>query len=93
MGATPSDTTRTVETDSGDVTYESDMPMKALNKIMRAGKDSDLEALQEGLSEFVLSWPFEGEPSDVEAWGELKRSQFNEVTAGVLGDLGEMGNE
>ena len=92
MGATPSDTTRTVEADAGDVTYESDMPMKALNKIMRAAKDSDLEALQEGLSEFVITWPFEGDPSDVEAWGELKRTQFNDVTSTVLGDLGELGN-
>ena len=95
MGATPS-TVRTITVeDFGEASYESDMPMKHLNKIMGAARDSDLEALQEGLAAFTVSWPFDscGEASDPVAWGELKRSEFNALSKAILTDLGSLGNE
>ena len=94
MGATPETTIRqiTVE-DHGKATYESDMPMKHLNKIMSSAKDSDLEGLQEGLASFTISWPFDGDASDPADWGELKRSEFNALSKAILEDLGSLGNE
>lgn len=90
MGAS---TIQTIKVKAGEASYESDMPMKHLNKIMRAARESDLEELQAGLAAFTVSWPYDGEPSDPEAWGELKRTQFNEITKAILEDLGQLGNE
>jgi hypothetical protein len=100
MGATPETTdesttvrTITLADGKGEATYESDMPMKHLNQIMDAARDNDLGELQAGLAAFTLSWPFDGEPSDVAAWGELKRTDFNAMSRGILKDLGTLGNE
>jgi len=91
MGA--NSTIRTVETEKGDVKYDSDMPMRALENIMGAADSGNLTALMEGLAEFVQAWPFEGDPDDLEAWRDLKRSEFNAITTAVVGDIGELGNE
>ena len=93
MGATPS-TVQTVNVEGhGSASYESDMPMKHLNKIMSSARDSDLEGLQEGLAAFTLSWPFDGDATDAADWGELKRSEFNALSTAILTDLGSLGNE
>ncbi len=94
MGATTT-TIRTIslKLGKGDATYESDMPMKHLNRIMRAAREDNLDELIEGLAAFTVSWPFDGEPSDPEAWGELPRTRFNELTKAILADLGALGNE
>jgi hypothetical protein len=94
MGATT--TIQTVSLAKGEATYESDMPMKHLNRIMRAAREDNLDELIEGLAAFTISWPYNsaaGEPGDPEAWGELKRTQFNELTKAILADLGALGNE
>jgi hypothetical protein len=52
--------------------------------------------LIEGLAAFTLSWPYDdfaGDCSDPEAWGELPRLKFNELTKAILSDLGQLGNE
>jgi hypothetical protein len=91
MGA--NSTIQTVKLKKGEATYESDMPMKHLNQIMRAARENDLEELQAGLAAFTLSWPYDGDSDDPEAWGDLKRTQFNELTKAILEDLGALGNE
>ena len=94
MGATT--TIQTVTLEAGEATYESDMPMKHLNRIMRAAREDNLDELIVGLAAFTLSWPYDelaGEPSDPEAWGELPRTKFNELTKAILADLGALGNE
>ena len=90
MGA---DSIRRVKTDAGDIAYDSDMPMRALEAMMSAGDTGNLVGLMEGLSAFVVEWPFEGDPSDIEAWRNLRRSQFNDVTTAVVKDIGDLGNE
>ena len=94
MGAAT--TIQTVTLEAGEATYESDMPMKHLNRIMRAAREDNLDELIEGLAAFTISWPYDeaaGDCSDPEAWGELKRTQFNELTKAILADLGALGNE
>jgi hypothetical protein len=93
MGATPSTVRQITVEDHGQASYESDMPMKHLNKIMNAAKDSDLEGLQQGLASFTLSWPFDGDATEAADWGELKRSEFNALSKAILEDLGNLGNE
>jgi hypothetical protein len=84
---------RTVDTKDGDVVYDSDMPIKSLKSVMGAGKTGDLDDIIKGFKDFIVSWPYEGDPTDPEAWDELRRSQFNNVVTGVMEDLGELGNE
>lgn len=91
MGA--NSTIRTVETDFGEVTYDSDMPMSALEGIMGAADSGNLTGLMDALAEFVEGWPFEGDPSETDSWRKLKRSQFNAITTAVVKDIGELGNE
>lgn len=89
MGAT----IRKVKTKAGEVAYDSDMPMRSLEAILSAAQTGDLKSLMQGLAEFVTEWPFEGDPSDIEAWRDLRRSEFNSVTSAVIEDIGELGNE
>jgi len=84
---------RTVETKDGEVVYDSDMPIKALKSVMGAGKTGDLDGIIEGFRVFVSVWPYKGDPTDAEAWDDLKRSQFNAIVTAVMEDLGELGNE
>lgn len=91
MGA--STTIRTVEIEQGEVSYESDMEMDALADLMEAGNTGDLREISSALSGFILSWPFKGDPKKAADWGQLRRSEFNAVTKGVMEDLGELGNE
>ena len=80
---------RTVTLDDGEVTYDANMPVKVL-RLMSAESPS-LEVLIEALSKFVISWPFEGNPADSEAWVGLGRMDFNRVVTGVMEDLGKSG--
>lgn len=84
---------RRVDIEAGQVAYDSDMPMHALEAIMAASDSGNLTGLMEGLSEFVTEWPFEGDPSELDAWRNLRRTQFNAVTSAVVTDIGELGNE
>lgn len=84
---------RTVETDDGEIVYDSDMPVKSLKSVMGAGKSGDLDDIINGFKDFTVSWPYDGDPSDAEAWDELRRSQFNTVVTSVMEDLGDLGNE
>lgn len=80
-----------VEFDGGNVSYDSDMPIGALRKIVRASSKGDFDALIAGLTGFVTSWSFPGTPSDESAWDSLKRSQFNAVVTAVTGNLAAQG--
>lgn len=91
MGA--NSTIRTIDTDKGEVSYDSDMPMRALEGIMGAANTGNLTALMEGLSEFVTAWPYDSDPAELESWRDLKRSEFNAVTTAVVQDIGDLGNE
>lgn len=92
MGAKSTINEVTLE-DGGVVVYESDMEMGALIDMMEASESGDLSALITGLSSFVISWPYSGEPTNAKAWKKLKRSQFNELTTLVMQDMGDTGNE
>lgn len=83
---------KTLESTVGDIDYEEDMPMGALRRIMAAANSGDLELMIEGYSKFVSAWPFAGDPSDPEAWDDLKRSEFNAITSEIVADLASLGN-
>ncbi len=83
---------RTVEVgEFGEATYDSDMPIGALRGLLSAASESDFGLLIKSLSLFVESWPFEGDPTSVEDWDLLKRTQFNDLVTAVVEDLGSLG--
>ena len=84
---------RTVTTEKGTIEYDSDMPIGYLEGILSSSETVSLTALMENLSKFVVKWSFDGDPSDVEAWRKLRRSEFNAVMLGVMEDLGALGEE
>ncbi len=84
---------RTVEIDEGIVKFDADMPVKHLQSLFGAAETNDLGQIISGLCGFVVEWPFEGDPKDPEAWGELRRSEFGDITAGVVKNLGDSGEE
>ena len=77
----------------GAIEYDSDMPMKALEGLMTGANESSIHDMIEGLAVFVISWPFEGDPSDPEAWGELRRTEYNAAVTAVVEDLGQLGED
>ena len=84
---------RTVETKDGEIVYDSDMPIKSLKSVMGAGKSGDLNDIINGFKDFIVSWPYNGDPTDPEVWDELRRSEFNAIVTSVMEDLGDLGNE
>lgn len=77
----------------GAIVYDSDMPMKALEGLMTGAAESSIGEMVEGLSQFVESWPFEGDPSDPDAWLELRRTEYNAAVTAVVEDLGQLGED
>ena len=55
---------RTVVTDKGNFEYDPDMPIGALKGLLGGAQDSDLDQIIANLAKFVVSWPFDGDPSD-----------------------------
>jgi len=84
---------RTVTTDKGTLDYDSDMPIGYLEGMLGASENASLSGIIENLSKFVVKWSFDGDPSDTDAWRELRRTEFNAALKGIMGDLGELGEE
>lgn len=84
---------RTVTTEQGEIVYDSDMPIGSLKGVLGAANDGDLDGIIVGLSAFVVSWPFEGDPAKAEDWNALRRSEFNALIVSVMEDLGKLGEE
>lgn len=83
---------RTVEALGKEVTYDPDMPMGAIRGLMKAGEDSNIEGMMTALQKIVLSWDFDGDPTaGIEAWDNLRRSEFLAITAAVMEDMGSLG--
>ena len=83
---------RTVETEKGPISYDSDMPMSVL-RLMLGVEEGDLEGLVTAMTQVVTEWPFEGDPGDPEAWWSLRRTEFNTTVKSVTGDLASVGEE
>ncbi len=76
----------------GDLTYDSDMPMGALRLLFKAANSGDLTQMFDAYKDIVVTWPYEGDPKEMDGWDALRRSQFmrlNEALMESLGDLGE----
>ena len=84
---------RTVTTEKGTIEYDSDMPIGYLEGMLTASDTASLTSLMENMSEFVVKWSFDGDPTDVDAWRKLRRSEFNAVMLGIMEDLGALGEE
>lgn len=84
---------RTVALPSGgEVTYDADMPIGAVEDIQTAAESGKLGSLREALSEFVVEWTFDGSPTNPEDWKPLRRSVFSEAITAIMEDLGKLGN-
>lgn len=77
----------------GVATYDPDMPMGTLRRLLSAGTDGDLNTMIESMAQLVVSWPFndKGDPTDVEAWDKLRRSEFMALAQAVVEDMGKLG--
>lgn len=84
-------TIRELTIDAGVVKYDSDMKMSALKGLLGGAQDGDLDVIVESLSQFVTEWPFKGKPSNVEAWDELRRSEFSATVNAITDDLQTLG--
>lgn len=84
---------RTIDIKGGAASYDSDMEMSALRQLLESSAESDLSGLIDAMTQIVVSWPFDGEPTDAEAWDKLRRSEFNSIVKGVTGDLSSLGEE
>lgn len=82
---------RTFKTPTGEVKYDSDMPMGVLKALMKAGTTGDLGGMQESLTELVTEWCYDGDPTEVEAWDNLRRTQFQALTEAMMEDLASLG--
>lgn len=82
---------RKVEYKDGTLTYDNDMSMGALRKLMSAGREGDLELMIEAYTGIIASWPYKGDPSDPEAWDSIKRSEFMALNEALMEDLQEQG--
>ena len=81
-----------VEYVDGTLTYDADMRMGTLRKLFSAANSGDLNSMMEAYVGVITSWPYDGDPSELSAWDNLKRSQFmalNEALMGSLADQGE----
>ena len=84
---------RTVTTEKGTIEYDSDMPIGYLEGLLGASENVSLKDLMENLSKFVVAWSFDGDPTNIDDWRKLRRSEFNAVMLGVMEDLGALGEE
>lgn len=82
---------RTVKTDKGEVTYDDDMKIGALRGFFASVNSGDFEALISSLSSIVHEWEYDGDPQDEAAWDELRLSDFQAITSGIMADLGGLG--
>lgn len=81
----------TVVIKSGPVVYDSNVKMGALRRIIKASTNGDLEALIEGFTRIVISWPFPGDPTTIEAWDELGRDEFGELITAISQEFSRAG--
>lgn len=84
---------RTVKALDKEVTYDPDMPMGVIRNLMKAGQDSNIEHMIDGMRQLVVTWDFDGDPSKMESWDALRRSQFMAVISAVMEDMGKLGEE
>lgn len=75
----------------GKVVYNMNMPMGSLRGVMSASTTGDLLALMENFAAFVVEWPYEGDPSEVETWDDLGRREFNDLISAITTDMADLG--
>ena len=84
---------REVKTAKGTLEYDADMEIGYLEGLFSAADSVDLSIIRENLAHIVVSWSFDGDPTDPEDWRKLRRSEFNAILKGVMEDLGDLGEE
>ena len=82
-----------VDYDDGSLTYDSDMSMGALRRLFASSNSGDLEMMMTAYTKIVVTWPYGGDPKELEAWDDLKRSQFMKVNEAIMESLSELGEE
>ena len=75
-----------VTVDAGEVKFDGNLKV---GQLRRMSKGEDFDGIISVLTEIVLEWPFDGEPSDAAAWDELGITQFNDMVAGITTELGK----
>ena len=85
---------RTVKTANGiTLKYDPDMEMGVLKNLLQAGQGGDIALMMGAMSGLVDSWSLDSDPKTEESWDSLKRSQFLDIAAGLMEDIGTLGEE
>ena len=83
---------RTVKTENGvTLEYDPDMQMGVLRKLLKSGQQGDIDLMMVAMQGLVHKWSLDGNPDSEEAWDSLKRSQFLDIAAGLMEDIGKLG--
>jgi len=82
---------RSVDLADGKLVYDPDMKMGTLRKLMAAGTEGNLDGMIEAYTSIVHGWPHEGDPKDIEAWDDLRRSEFAALNEAMMEDLKALG--
>lgn len=82
---------RSVKALDKNVVYDPDMPMGVIKNLTKAGQESDIGSMMEGLRQLVNEWDFDGDPKDMASWDALRRSEFLAITSAVMEDMGKLG--
>ena len=79
--------------EDGTLAYDSDMSMGALRRLFASSNSGDLEMMMTAYTKIVHTWPYDGDPTEMDGWDELKRSQFMKLNEAIMGSLSELGEE
>ena len=77
--------------DGQHLVYDADMKMGALRRIMSAGQSGDLEVMFEAFTSIVMEWSYKSDPRKMEAWDDLRKSEFTALNEALMEDLQALG--
>lgn len=77
---------QTVTIEAGELVFDKNLTIGQVRKM--SSSDGDIENVISVMATVIKAWPFEGPPSDTEAWDELTLPEFNEVIQAVTEGLG-----
>lgn len=78
-------TTATVA--AGEVVFDSNLKVGQVRKMSSSG--GDIDTIIEVMSTIVHSWPYDGDPAELESWDNLDMKQFNEIAQVITEELGK----
>lgn len=76
-----------VQLEAGELVFNAKLTVGQVRKM--SSSDGDIGMIIEVLSSIVHSWPYKGNPKDLEAWDNLEMDQFNGIAEAITTELGK----